>query len=100
MTRRSPTSCSRLHGTAPVAFNPRKIVPGQAVPLTGGAATGRMPGPPANVTRFRSFVERFVIERCGKWSSDQISRDAWNEVQNAKTTYRMIIQADREFSEN
>ena len=40
-------------------------------------------------TRFRSFVERYVIERASGFKSDT---DAWTAVQDAMRIYRMIEQ--------
>ena len=40
-------------------------------------------------TRFRSFAERYVIERASGFKSDT---DAWTAVQDAMRIYRMIEQ--------
>jgi hypothetical protein len=40
-------------------------------------------------TRFRSFAERYVIERASGFKSDT---DAWTAVQEARRVYRMIEQ--------
>ena len=40
-------------------------------------------------TRFRSFAERYVIERASGFKSDT---DAWTAVQDAMRVYRMIAQ--------
>lgn len=40
-------------------------------------------------TRFRSFAERYVIERASGFKSDT---DAWTAVQDAMRVYRMIEQ--------
>ena len=40
-------------------------------------------------TRFRSFAERYVIERASGFKSDN---DAWTAVQDAMRVYKMIEQ--------
>ena len=40
-------------------------------------------------TRFRSFAERYVIERASGFKSDT---DAWTAVQDAMRVYKMIEQ--------
>lgn len=53
--------------------------------------------PDATPSRFQSFVERFVIERCGYWpkrgEGDMIEA-AWEEILFARTVYNMIGNTD------
>jgi hypothetical protein len=53
-----------------------------------------------DVTRFRSFAERYVIERAGTFKADTEMQDAWNAVERAKSIYKHIenvanVEADR-----
>jgi len=40
--------------------------------------------------RFRSFAERYVIERASTFKGDTEMEDAWNAVERAKTIYKHI----------
>jgi len=53
------------------------------------------PGPMPSDQRFRSFAERFLIERAGTFRADHIAEDTWLCVQDAKRAYNMIAQAGR-----
>ena len=41
-------------------------------------------------TRFRSFAERYVIERASSFKEDTEQNDAWKAILQAKTVYKMI----------
>jgi hypothetical protein len=43
-----------------------------------------------DVTRFRSFAERYVIERASTFKGDTEMEDAWNAVERAKSIYKHI----------
>ena len=43
-----------------------------------------------DVTRFRSFAERYVIERASTFKSDTEMQDAWSAVERAKSIYKHI----------
>lgn len=43
-----------------------------------------------DVTRFRSFAERYVIERASLFKGETEMEDAWNAVERAKTIYNHI----------
>jgi hypothetical protein len=43
-----------------------------------------------DVTRFRSFAERYVIERASTFKGDTEMEDAWSAVERAKSIYKHI----------
>jgi hypothetical protein len=43
-----------------------------------------------DVTRFRSFAERYVIERASTFKNDTEMQDAWSAVERAKSIYKHI----------
>ena len=43
-----------------------------------------------DVTRFRSFAERYVIERANTFKVETEMEDAWNAVERAKAIYKHI----------
>jgi hypothetical protein len=43
-----------------------------------------------DVTRFRSFAERYVIERASTFKADTEMQDAWSAVERAKSIYKHI----------
>lgn len=45
--------------------------------------------------RFRSFAERYVVERCRDWKEGEISERAWAAILEAKTTYNQIKEVGR-----
>src|ERR1035437_7663708 len=47
-------------------------------------------GADMDVTRFRSFAERYVIERASTFKGETEMEDAWNAVERAKTIYKHI----------
>src|ERR1035437_10848196 len=47
-------------------------------------------GADMDVTRFRSFAERYVIERASTFKGETDMEDAWNAVERAKTIYKHI----------
>lgn len=53
--------------------------------------------PDATPSRFQSFVERFVIERCGYWpkpNEGDVLQAAWDEILFARSVYNMIGNLD------
>lgn len=70
---------------------------------TAGARKSRMasPLPPlapdTTPSRFQSFLERFVIERCGYWPKKgeaDLMEAAWEEIAFGRSVYNMIRQTD------
>lgn len=55
-------------------------------------ATGAA-GPPPPTSRFRSFAERYVIERAGTFTTGNELEGAWQALQDAKKIYNMIGEA-------
>jgi hypothetical protein len=51
-------------------------------------------GQSQDYTRFRSFAERYVIERAGTFERGYEQRDAWNAIMDAKTIFGMIGNVD------
>ena len=43
-----------------------------------------------DVTRFRLFAERYVIERASTFKADTEMQDAWSAVERAKSIYKHI----------
>jgi hypothetical protein len=43
-----------------------------------------------DVARFRSFAERYVIERASTFKGETEMEDAWNAVERAKSIYKHI----------
>lgn len=50
--------------------------------------------PPSN-TRFRSFAERYLIERATHFRADHIDEDAWRCIQDARRAYKQIEAVGR-----
>jgi hypothetical protein len=40
--------------------------------------------------RLTSFLERYVIERCGKWPEGDELKRGWEVIQDGKSIYKMI----------
>lgn len=53
---------------------------------------------PEEVKRFRSFAERYVIERAAQFRADHELEDAWECVSAAKTVYKMAARQANEFN--
>lgn len=49
--------------------------------------------------RFRSFAERYVIERAGHWKSGEEDTGAWAAIQDAKRVYHQIALAGDDVQE-
>lgn len=49
---------------------------------------------PSNV-RFRSFAERYVVERCRDWREDQIDARAWEAILQARSIYNKVKEVGR-----
>ena len=45
---------------------------------------------PESNARFRSFAERYLIERCRLWPEDEWKERAWATILQARTVYKMI----------
>lgn len=41
-------------------------------------------------TRFRSFVERFLVERASAFDKNNVDKDVWEALMQAKTAYSQI----------
>lgn len=50
--------------------------------------------PPDN-PRFRSFAERYIIERCREWKEGEINERAWAALLEAKSVYAKVKQVSR-----
>ena len=73
----------------------RKVLPPGWTPIGpyGPPANGTVGPPTVNdteKTRFRSFAERYVIERASSFKEDTEQNDAWKAILQAKTVYKMI----------
>ena len=50
--------------------------------------------------RFRSFAERYLIERCRLWPADcNTDEMAWATIAQARTIYKMILEQGRTVKE-
>jgi len=50
--------------------------------------------------RFRSFAERYLLERCRHWPADCNAEDiAWKTIAQARTVYKMILEQGRTIKE-
>jgi hypothetical protein len=49
--------------------------------------------------RFRSFAERYVIERAGHWKPGEEDTGAWAAIQDAKRVYHQIALAGDDVQE-
>lgn len=49
---------------------------------------------PSN-TRFRSFCERYIIERCRDWKEGEIDERAWATILEAKSIYNKVKEVGR-----
>lgn len=49
--------------------------------------------------RFRSFAERYVIERAGHWKPGEEDTGAWAAIQDAKRVYHLIMLASDDVQE-
>jgi hypothetical protein len=58
------------------------------------AATAEPNKVPSN-TRYRSFAERYVIERASTFRPGHEDEDAWMAAMRAKTAYNMIKEVGR-----
>lgn len=79
----------------------------KATIVQGAAITGRLaykanmssPGPVGDPRpsdqRFRSFAERYLIERAGTFRADNIAADTWQAILDAKRAYNMIKEVGR-----
>jgi hypothetical protein len=66
-------------------------------PWTGGVtpvADPELNMPPDN-PRFRSFAERYIIERCREWKEGEINERAWAAILEAKSIYDKVRQVSR-----
>jgi hypothetical protein len=54
--------------------------------------------PPPSDTRFRSFAERWLIERAGTFRADRIDEDTWRSIQDAKRAYKQCQAVGRTIS--
>lgn len=64
---------------------------GQNVPVTAAENQQRM----TSNTRFRSFCERYVVERCRDWPQDQIEARAWEAILEARSIYNKVKEVGR-----
>lgn len=67
-------------------------------PWPGGVspAADAEQAPPPDNPRFRSFAERYIIERCREWKEGEIDERSWAAILEAKSIYSRV----REFSRN
>ena len=63
-----------------------------ANPVQGGKAAEEQPL--AN-TRFRSFAERYIVERCRDWKEGEIDERTWEAILQAKSIYNKVREVSR-----
>jgi hypothetical protein len=49
---------------------------------------------PSN-SRFRSFAERYLVERCRDWKEGEIDERAWAAILEAKSIYNKVKEVGR-----
>jgi hypothetical protein len=49
---------------------------------------------PSNA-RFRSFAERYLVERCRDWKESEIDDRAWEAILQARTIYNKVKEVGR-----
>lgn len=45
--------------------------------------------------RFRSFAERYIVERCRDWKEGEIDERAWGAILEAKSIYNKVREVGR-----
>jgi hypothetical protein len=55
---------------------------------------------PKSDQRFRSFAERFMIERASTFRADHIDEDTWKCILDAKRAYKQIEAMGRTVSDD
>lgn len=45
--------------------------------------------------RFRSFAERYLVERCRDWKEDEIDERAWEAILQARSIYNKVKEVGR-----
>lgn len=45
--------------------------------------------------RFRSFAERYLLERCHEWKPEEVEERAWETILQARTLYKKIKEVGR-----
>ena len=76
-----------------------------AIGATGPVGPVGMPGPvgPGNEAqqrqtsnqRFRSFAERYIIERCRDWPQGEVDERTWAAILEAKSIYNTVKEVGR-----
>lgn len=93
----------------PVPLSPavQAVQPVQPVqPVQSGSAgigvqeQGPLPNKAPSNARFRSFAERWVVERARHFTEATITVDTWTAVQQAKTAYNMIKEVGRNLTDD
>jgi len=59
-----------------------------------------LPNLPYSDPRFRSFAERYLIERASTFRTDKIDEDTWKCILDAKRAYKQIEQVGRNIANN
>ena len=67
--------------------------PVSAVNQPGGATVGPAGRIKGDTTRFRSFAERYVIERASSFRVGHEKEDAWSAIKDADRIYKMIARS-------
>lgn len=45
--------------------------------------------------RFRSFAERYIVERCRDWKESEIEERGWEAILQARTLYNKVKEVGR-----
>lgn len=67
----------------------------QAAPVSVSAPVPEESGRAPSNTRYRSFAERYVVERASTFRPGHEEEDAWKAAMSAKTAYNMIREVGR-----
>jgi len=75
------------------------VAAGQASPQVQPGPAAEANGPRPSDVRFRSFAERYVVERARTFDQARLEDDAWRAVTEARTIYKMICETGRTIKE-
>lgn len=81
----------------PHGHNYSAVMGGPVGPVGPAGASGVLADDsksPSNA-RFRSFAERYIIERCRDWKQGEIDEQAWAAILEAKSLYSKVREVSR-----
>jgi hypothetical protein len=80
-------------------YGPGQVIGAPVSPAAPPNEAERVNNKPSD-QRFRSFAERYLVERCRLWPADaDTAQMAWDTIAQAKTIYKMILEQGRNVKE-